>query len=219
LAWLFVFVGVSRQAAAKKDGRSIEVAPALVISEGALAYIVHPPPRYFLQATVFATLGAVVLIPESWKPLGRQGRFAASAGLLVLGIVGSLVSSYRPTFRASEGPLEAEVLALAESLVDEGVIGVYSMDALLQWQLMFYGKERVPARFASPVDRRPEYPEAVDGALMGGRSVALIGTMAQAPPILGTPLGDRLVPVGETFFYIRDVDRPLLESLGFRFKD
>jgi hypothetical protein len=191
----------------------------LVLSVAALGFLVRPPPRYFLQTTVFLSLGAAALVPGSWKPLGRQGLIVASAGLLILGIVGSLVSSYRSSFRASEGPLEAEVSALAESLAGQGVVGVYSMDALLQWQVMFYGNERVPARFASPVDRRPEYAQAVDGALKEGLPVALIGTMAQAEPILGTPLGDRLVPVGETFFFIEDVDRPLLEGLGFRFRD
>ena len=89
--------------------------------------------------------------------------------------------------------------------------------ALLQWQILFYGDEEIPVRYSSPLDRRPEYPRQVDDALSEGRTVALVGTLEQAEPVLRSPLGRLMEPSGGDYFIMTEVSRPLLESIGFMF--
>ena len=52
---------------------------------------------------------------------------------------------------------------------------MFSMNGLLDWQLMFYSDEEVLARWADAVDRYPAYVDAVDRALANGEPVAVVG--------------------------------------------
>lgn len=216
LVWFLCLSFVLRRAWVHRDTPLMVVGAGMLLSVAGLAVFSGPPPRYFLQASVFLSVGLAVLVPAPARTSRLPVRLVTGILLLVLGFTGSLVSGYRPVFPETEEDLEPTLEELVQTLEGEGVAGVYSMDALLQWQFLFYGEERIPARFASPTDRRPAYAREVDAALASGRTVALIGTMDQAAPILDTGLGTRVRPVGETFFFIPGVQRPLLESLGFR---
>jgi hypothetical protein len=73
-------------------------------------------------------------------------------------------------------PSEARTLArVLGGLRARGVTRVYTMNALLQWQVTFYSHEGVIARWKSRRDRYPRYITIVDRALNRGELVALVG--------------------------------------------
>ena len=73
-------------------------------------------------------------------------------------------------------PSEARTLArVIGGLRARGVTRVYTMNALLQWQVTFYSHEEVIARWKAPRDRYPRYITTVDRALNRGEPVALVG--------------------------------------------
>jgi hypothetical protein len=190
---------------------------ALAGSLVGVLFLLEFQPRYLLQASVILMAASALLLGRSTISFSGLPRIVATVGLLALAVTATLVSAFRPIHPASESNLEAELGTLIQGLRERGVEGVYSMDALLQWQILFYGNEEVPVRFASPLDRRPEYPRRVDAALTTGGTVALVGTMSQAESLLQSPLAHLIQPVGDNYFILTDVSRPFLESIGFRF--
>ena len=57
----------------------------------------------------------------------------------------------------------------------KGARHVFSMNGLLESQLIFYSHEDVIARYQKSWDRYPEYVRAVDDALADGKTVAVVG--------------------------------------------
>jgi hypothetical protein len=109
---------------------------------------------------------------------------------------------------------------------------VFSMNGLLDTQLMFYSNEKILARWTYPVSRYPAYTTAVNRALADGETVAVVGYThtSGAPGCWDIPICtgglERLVANPESIFTVDDkyfvyvgADRDLLEKLGFRFWD
>jgi hypothetical protein len=109
---------------------------------------------------------------------------------------------------------------------------VFSMNGLLDSQLMFYSNEQVLARWTYPVSRYPAYSTTVDRALASGETVAVVGyTHASgAPGCWDVPICtgglEGMVANPESIFIVDDkyfvyvgADRELLRKLGFRFWD
>jgi hypothetical protein len=60
---------------------------------------------------------------------------------------------------------------------------VFSMNGLLDSQLMFYSNEKVLARWTNPISRYSAYSREVDRALANGETVAVVGyTNASGAP-------------------------------------
>src|SRR5262249_33976131 len=89
-------------------------------------------------------------------------------------------------------------------LKTKDVSHVYSMNGLLEWELMFYSDEQILARFQSASDRYPAYIVAVDRALADGKPIAIVGYMDEsgAPGCWDVPICsgglDTLVPNPES---------------------
>lgn len=217
LAWALTLLGLGYRLLKERDLISGILALAMLASVAAVVLVPQLPPRYLLQASVILAPGCAALLGSIRRPWETRMGLYLGMGLLALAVMATSVAGFRPFHPGSSNDLESEVVQLVKTLEESGVLGIYSMDALLQWQILFYGKEAIPARFASPLDRRPEYPIQVDEALATGGRVALVGTRAQAQGFLGTPLGEGMELVGENYFAILDVPRPVLERLGFGF--
>ncbi len=216
--WLMALLTLGTGAVLRRKGpASLVLTGALLGSVAGAGVLRELEPRYFLQASVLLPAALALWIGTARRRFSGLPRFLSWVGLLALAATAPMVSAAPPPFLPSDTHQEAELRTLIRELEERQVAGVYSMDALLQWQLLFYGNESFPVRFASPVDRRPEYPREVDAALAAGRPVALVGTLRQAEPILGTELGRALEPVGRGYFLMAGVSRPFLESLGFTF--
>jgi len=81
----------------------------------------------------------------------------------------------------SEGHTEKSLTGLSEWLVSRKIQHVFCKGALLQWQISFYSKEKVIARYIANTDRYPEYISRVNTAFMKGKPTALVDFYYFAP--------------------------------------
>ena len=185
--------------------------------------------RYFLPVAglLIVFLAAETARFASWT---RRARLVTVLGLAALGLSGLGAILEAPYYRPSP-TLERTALTEGESmqaLVDDlsaaGVRHVYSLHPTFQWKIIFTSRERILARWIDPDDRRPEYPRAVDRALLSGEPVALVGKPHQwerARNFLerqGYPLS-RVRVSGGRYFWVPDPGARLVRTMGFRFSD
>jgi hypothetical protein len=93
----------------------------------------------------------------------------------------------------------------------------FSTNALLQWQIMFYSRESVIARWTANIDRYPAYVSEVDRALASGERVAVVGYVGFTgglENLVSNP--SAITEIDRKYFVYLDADRPLLERAGFR---
>lgn len=110
--------------------------------------------------------------------LGNRIAVAITAAVLLLGAAPP--SEFRsfsflwsnPEKRSTETARLRRAVSLLEA---NGARHVFSMNGLLQWQLMLYRDEAVLARGTEGMDRYPAYLIAVDRALAQGEPVAVVG--------------------------------------------
>lgn len=105
------------------------------------------------------------------------------------------------------------LVSLVDELKSEQISSVYCEGALLQWQIMFYSKEKVIARFLNKEDRYPLYIQTVDKALIENKKIALVGFIKDKPL---TNLSDYHF-VNTTFFITKRINKELLIERGFEF--
>jgi hypothetical protein len=109
---------------------------------------------------------------------------------------------------------------------------VFSMNGLLDSQLMFYSNEQVLARWTYPISRYPAYSTTVNRALTNGEPVAVVGYThtSGAPGCWDIPIctgglegmvanPESMFTVDGKYFVYLGADRELLKQLGFRFWD
>jgi hypothetical protein len=107
---------------------------------------------------------------------------------------------------------------------------VFSMNGLLDSQLVFYSNEQVLSRWTDPLGRYPAYVKEVDRALASGEPVALVGytNTSGAPGCWDVPVctggiestvanpESIFIVDGKYFIYVGPSEK-LLRTLGFRF--
>jgi hypothetical protein len=109
---------------------------------------------------------------------------------------------------------------------------VFSMNGLLDSQLLFYSNEQVLARWTFPISRYPAYSTTVNRALTKGEPVAVVGYThtSGAPGCWDIPIctgglegmvanPESMFTVDGKYFVYVGADRELLKKLGFRFWD
>lgn len=202
-----------------RDGhrRSLLAALTLLGSASFLPFLRTVPPRYLLSTSVLVVIA--VAIQMGVPSLSRRilVRIGLGALLLAMGVGAIQMRKYRALSPGTGSHVEADLRGLLAFLERNGVEGVYSMSGLLQWQIMFYGEERVPARYRSPVDRYPAYPARVDSVLARGGRTVLLGPIEMAGPLAASPLRSQMIRVGQDYFAIARPSRALLMQLGFGF--
>jgi hypothetical protein len=186
------------------------------------------PPTFGYRYLLPVVPGLVWLVGVEFREAARGRPVVAWLAVLLLAASGAAALVEAPP-RWAFLSLTAEALDEDDALVDlvrdleaSGVHHVYSLHPLLQWNVLFYSRERVLARFTDPADRIPAYPRAVDTALGAGKPVALVGTARQWPtvrPFLASSgIDSREVRVaGGRYFWVPGVPREVLERMGFRF--
>jgi hypothetical protein len=158
-------------------------------------------PRYFLPAATHLAIVAGL----GWRHWPMRAWMAASA-VGVLGLGGL------PWERAQLSDAD-ELAAVVRLLRRARVEGVYSTSPLLQWQIMYYSQDTVPARWVHPSDRIPEYPQRVDHALWTGRTTALVGFAVDG--LAARALPGFFAPSPRYFVLLRPQPN-LLEASGFK---
>jgi len=152
---------------------------SVFIADGAFGY------RYLLPVSGALPLLLALLVPRLLGNRSR-GRWSAGAALALLLGAGTLALMEVPPRAARTLPddpyaLEAgEVERLIAEMREARVTHVYSLDPLLQWNLMFASRGEVLARWLTASDRRPAIPIAIDAAVAGGAPVVLAARRSQA---------------------------------------
>lgn len=180
-------------------------------------------PRYLLPLTPAWLLGAALGFEAVHERGGLPARAAAVlAGVVMLASGAALVERRHVSTGGYEVQLahpEPEALeALVRGLEERGVHHVYSLDPMLQWNLVYRSRGAIVARWLPPTDRRPEAPRAVDRALAEGAPVALVGRLGPNPGeimhALSRTMPDVLL-IPPHFFAAFDPTPALLEAQGF----
>ena len=192
-------------------------------------------PRYLLPLSAPLVLLAGVevadFVDRRWLP--RTTAAVITCAMLLLGSLSMFeFRHYNYLWTNPPGALaEGERLRrVIDYLHANRARAVFSMNGLLDAQLIFYSNETIPARAADPLTRYPEYGRSVDHALGSGRTVAVVGyTHASgAPGCWQVPVctGDiehkvanpeAIFTVDGRYFVYVGADKALLQSLGFRF--
>ena len=181
--------------------------------------------RYLLP---LASLLALALAAELARIDLRRPRSVA-AGLIAitfLGItgLGALVevAEGRPNVAVDERqpPPAVAMQTLLDDLTSAGVHNVYSLRPTLQWRILFESRETIIARWVNAIDRRPEYPRAVDRALYAELPVAIVGDSEQRARVARRLEAEgyaasRIRESGGRYFWIPQVDVQLVQKLGF----
>lgn len=99
-----------------------------------------------------------------------------------------------------------------------GATRAFSTNALLQWQIVFYSREAVLARWTAENDRYPPYVREVDKALENGETVAVVGYVGYTGG-LESMVRDpsRVIDVDKKYFVYIGPDKELLMRARFRF--
>lgn len=116
------------------------------------------------------------------------------------------------------GPSETKTLhTVIGYLESRGITRVYSTNALLEWQITFYSRESIIARWKGDRDRYPPYVTAVDRALQAGRPVAIVGYTGYTYGLEKlVPDPNAIVDIDGKYFVYLAPDRDLLVRAGFR---
>ena len=129
--------------------------------------------------------------------------------------------SYMWWTNVPDGPSEAQTLdKVIDHMRSQRATCAFSTNALLQWQIMFYSRESVIARWKANIDRYPAYVSEVDRALASGERVAVVGYVGFTgglENLVSNP--SAIAEIDRKYFVYLDADRPLLERAGFHFAD
>jgi Tfp pilus assembly ATPase PilU len=134
--------------------------------------------------------------------------------LLLGGGAKAWANTHQVFVKPSNQPGKSVAMAsLIQYLNDHNINHVYSLDPLLQWQIIFYSKEKVLARWKNAEDRYPLYPKTVDLALKSGENTAIIGFQPEAS---SSEYSHKFTVVDNTTYLIyQNPEKQMLIQLGF----
>lgn len=137
-----------------------------------------------------------------------------TASFIILGflIISGLISIFSTKTDNLLPAKKSEISNLIKDIELKGIHHVYCKDGLLQWQIDFYSKEKVIARFFYSTDRYPKYIRQVDETLeKTPEKTAIVGIFY---PELNDQLNNLSV-VNERFFIVTSPSIELLKLQGF----
>jgi hypothetical protein len=185
---------------------------AMVSLFASMAYfplLISSSPRYFLPVAIFFGLAVCINVPR------------LVIGLLIVLNLTATFTMDNHAFMAPPLPAGTTEEKAMEDLLAElrkkNIHGVYSMHSHLQWQVIYYSRDEIPARWIELADRVPEYPMKVDHALFSGKSVAVVG-FVNGRGYLEWKGHPSFQEVGQRYFLVTDPDPQILRSMGFRLK-
>lgn len=186
---------------------------AMISLFASFAYIpllISSSPRYFLPVALFLAVAIWINAPRlvivSWIVLSLTATFTVGNR--------DFTASPLPAGTTEEKTMEE----LLDKLREKDIQGVYSMHPHLQWQIMYYSRGEIPARWVEPADRVPEYPMKVDHALFSGKRVAVVGFVNGRGDLEWKDRAS-FQEVGRRYFLVADPDIETLRSMGFRLNE
>jgi hypothetical protein len=193
--------------------------------------------RYLLPlGALLVTLAGVEIVDlVDRRPVPTSAVVVLTSVMLLLGSVSMREFSgfnylwKNPPNRWSEARRLQQVFAY---LKVSDVSHVFSMNGMLDSQLVFYSDEKIISRWTNPLARYPAYVKEVDRALASGEKVAVVGYThtSGAPGCWDIPIctgglegmvanPESMFTVDGKYFVYVGADRDVLKKLGFRFWD
>lgn len=176
-------------------------------------------PRYLLPVGIpfCALLG---MFYNSLPPLIKRAAIAQT-GVALFVLLCIFTGIYVQETKEAEAHSKLqEITNLIQNLEDHDIRHAYCMDGLLQWQLIFYSKGSIMARWVDTADRIPLYPLLVDKALYLKQKGVVIGCsgdlekMRQYLKMLGVP-SQHLHASGRQFFWVSGLSPAIIQDIGF----
>lgn len=162
-------------------------------------------PRYLLPLTGFTLVNFYALLRLVKKQVVINVFFLLLSGIGMLSLV---------EFKELKivGESKSELCDVITQLERRNVAHVFCTGGLIQWQLSFYSKERVIARYYPETDRYMAYIRAVDSAFYNSpEHTAIVGAWWQSASV---PEENRVM-VNKSFFISTAPDEQLLNKVGF----
>ena len=170
---------------------------------------------FMVEANLLVPRHLLLLHPISCMVLAQVARsrptaqrVIACAVLIFVGIVAHLRETQCPYVYGPSpqhvGVSREELNTVIDALRTHGVRHVYSLDPMLQWNIMFATQEEILARWTSPTDRVPRYAYLVDRARLTGDRIAVVGDFSDAnesgmPQRLGVVLEPDTAVIEDSF--------------------
>ncbi len=215
LAFFLLLAMMGADALRRRSEWALPVGVAMVASVLHIVVLAVWVPRYFLPSTVLAVVAAAAWLGA--RRIAPRGGPLVTSGLVIglLTLAATRLGQVGPGSPLGEISAQEDLAALIAALQSDGVRGVYAFPAHLQWQIIFYGNERMPTRGRSNTDRYPEFPHAVGAARMAREPLAFVADIRdlrnEVRPIEAFP-GYR---VGERYLRLDEPTPLLLVGLGF----
>lgn len=187
------------------------------IGSSLLAFLIDAKAYRYLLGTFTIFAAMYIFIIYKWVAYGRLGR---QKTVLVMVIFISPIFHFgkTPAFWQSPATNDMEALkALNHQLVEKGIVGIFCSDALLTWQLNYYGRDRYAARYLFQKDRTPTFIDRVNTCYTDTTCrTAIVG-------IYGSCLGmdslpgwhENVIYIGERFYIQPNVSKGYLLNAGF----
>lgn len=174
---------------------------SVACSFGYLILLKDQEHRYLLPLSGFVFMHLYLLVTHL-----DNARFIQTA--LGIFIVLSAVSMYN--FKNYIDGNRNALLTLNNKLISMHTDHIYCEGGLVQWQIMFYSKEKIIARCKGNMDRYPEYIQRVDESFQKRNAqTALVGFLYDEPAKID------FVPVDSVFFIVKNPDKELLIEREF----
>ena len=181
---------------------------SVLFTVGYLVVMNGESPRYLLPLSGFALLMFYMLV------VNVKNRVIPNT-ILLLFIISGIVTTFNFGYDKYEKSVKSELLHLTETLESQNIRYIYCENGLLQWEIMFYSKEKIIARYRTALDRYPEYIQKTDDALNNAPStVALVGIFY--PEIIHLIPG--VIVVDERYFICKNPGKNTLTEHGFELK-
>jgi hypothetical protein len=223
---LCVLLGVQgyRLAARRHQAWSYLLSASIVLTIAANWVLLEPrDARYMLAMNV----PLVFLAGVEWFAFADRFRIPLRGCVAVVVLVAAVEAAAMREFagytfmwwtNTPNSPSETKSLnTVIGYLGSRGITRVYSMNALLEWQIAFYSRESIIARWKGDRDRYPPYVALVDRALQAGRPVAIVGYTGFTYGLEKlVPDPNAIVDIDGKYFVYLAPDRELLARAGFR---
>lgn len=166
----------------------------------------NPPSRYLLPLTGFLVYAFFFFIKEI-EIKNKAILFVLTTILCVFCFSSNLKVTSQPSIK------ERNIKKLVSNLEEEKIKYVLSTDGLLQWEIMFYSKEKITARYFSNTDRYMPYINIVNKAIGDGDEfMAIVGFLDGK----NTNSSKSLIEVDNTFFIKKNVKKDTILDYGFK---
>lgn len=185
--------------------------------------------RYLLPLSIYFPLLLATLAARLAAQV-RYGKAILSISMISLGILSAGVSRefadhvFLDPLKKGKFSAEQGIESFVEDLRLQGIRHTFSMDGLLNWNLMFYAQESIISRTIHPRERYPAYTVEINQRFLEGKPTALVAYENQCRDTLVPIMRQLQLPIEDIRFvasrycYYLGPNQALLEKLLFSFE-